>query len=784
MADSEQNSASEESLREVRFEHSKDFPELLQQLSITLLVSTYQAGKLVVLGTHEGQLALSFHNFEQAMGVAIHPQQIAVGARTQVWFLKSAADIAAQFSAQGKHDACYLTRSCHVTDEIHVHEMAWCGDELWLVNTRFSCLCTLDEQHSFVPRWRPPFITQLAPEDRCHLNGLAVHQGRPLLVTTMSTTDSAHGWRPQKATTGCLLDVATGEAIASGFAMPHSPRFYQDRIWVLDSGRGQLVAVDSRTGKWVTVSAQPGYTRGLDFAGPFAFLGLSKVRETATFGGVPIAAHPESLKCGVAVVDLRTGAHVAHFEFLSGVDEIFDVRVLATARHPLLSGPMALAEGRESIWHAPSPEEFPTPLPGTPAVAMPRSDAVPQSNIPPAAVEQYRRGLQHAEQDQFQAATDCFEKALELAESFSDAQWNLGIALQFLGRIDDSVTALRRAVELQPDLPAAHLNLAMSLFLQGDFAAAWPEYAWRWRTVRFAKRPVAAAQLAPAWQGESLSDKTILVYGEQGIGDEIMFASLLPQVMTASRRCIVACNSRLEPIFRRSFPSAAIVPVESLSDVETQQGLGSIHFQVAAGSTCQYLRSEIDVASAVDGFLVPDPTQRHRWQSRLANLPPGLRVGISWRGGSTPEEIRRRSTNPADWAPLLSVPGAVFVNLQYGVQPPELNEIQTLCGTEFVHFPEMDPLCDMDDFASLVACLDLVISVDNTTVHLAGALGIPTWVLLSFPSSSYWRWLLEGEHSVWYRSLRLFRKRSHQDSWSRLMPSIADDLRTLINSAK
>src|SRR5262249_53395294 len=189
----------------------------------------------------------------------------------------------------GRYDGCFLARSSHFTGDIHAHELAWAADELWVVNTLFSCLCTLNDVHSFVPRWRPSFVTALAPEDRCHLNGLALADGQPEYVTAFAETDTAAGWRPNKLTSGCLIHVSPGATVARGFAMPHSPRVFQGRVWLLDSGTGRLVVVDSSTARVETVAELPGYTRGLAFHDDFAFVGLSKIRETAVFGGVPIA---------------------------------------------------------------------------------------------------------------------------------------------------------------------------------------------------------------------------------------------------------------------------------------------------------------------------------------------------------------------------------------------------------------------------------------------------------------------------------------------------------------
>jgi uncharacterized protein (TIGR03032 family) len=353
-------------MREVRHEYTRSLPALLSQLGASLLVSTYQAGKVVTVGVAEGELTLSYHNFERAMGLAVTPGGLAVGARAQVWFLRSAPDLAAHVAPAGRHDACFLTRSAHFTGEVQAHELAWASTdslgpggrgpdegELWLVNTAFSCLCTLDGRHSFVPRWRPPFISGLAAEDRCHLNGLAMADGRLKYVTSLAETDTPQGWRPNKVTGGGLIDVASGETVARGFAMPHSPRVHRGRVWMLHSGAGRLVLVDPARGNAETVTELPGYTRGLAMYDRFAFVGLSKIRETATFGGMPIAERRPELKCGVGAVDLRTGRLAAHLEFVTGVEEIFDVQVLPGARCPVLSGPYPTLDGAGPIWTVP-----------------------------------------------------------------------------------------------------------------------------------------------------------------------------------------------------------------------------------------------------------------------------------------------------------------------------------------------------------------------------------------------------------------------------------------------
>lgn len=346
--------------REIRHEYTHSFPTLLNQLGVSLLVSTYQAGKVVAVGVAQGELSLSYHNFERAMGVAVRSECVAVGARAQVWFLKSAADLARRIEPKGRHDACFLTRSSRFTGEIQAHELGWAGDELWVVNTAFGCLCTLDDRHNFVPRWRPPFLSALAAEDRCHLNGMAMSKDErglsaPRFVTALSETDTPQGWRPNKATSGCLIDVASGQTVVRGFAMPHSPRIHRGQVMLLHSGAGQLVQIDPARGQVETVTELPGYTRGLALYDRFAFVGLSKIRETSTFGGMPIATRRPELKCGVGVVDLETGQLTAHLEFVTGVEEIFDVQVVPGTRCQALSGPYPHLDGGAPVWTAPQP---------------------------------------------------------------------------------------------------------------------------------------------------------------------------------------------------------------------------------------------------------------------------------------------------------------------------------------------------------------------------------------------------------------------------------------------
>jgi uncharacterized protein (TIGR03032 family) len=322
--------------------HTPNFPQLLRQLGASLLVTTYQAGKLVMVRDEGDHLNTHYRSFQSPMGLALTDggARLAIGTTLQVWEFRDVPSVAPRLEPAGRHDSCFLPRSSHVTGNVLIHEMAYgAGDvgriskpshELWIVNTRFSCLATLDSEASFTPRWRPRFITELEPSDRCHLNGMGMVDGKPKYVTALGETNEMAGWRPNKARGGVLMDVDSGEILCRGLSMPHSPRWYGGRLWVCESGSGTLGTVDLNTGRYEAVAAVPGFTRGLDFVGDLAFVGLSQVRESAVFSGIPITERltPEQRTCGVCVVDLRRGETVALLKFTSGVQEVFAVALL------------------------------------------------------------------------------------------------------------------------------------------------------------------------------------------------------------------------------------------------------------------------------------------------------------------------------------------------------------------------------------------------------------------------------------------------------------------------
>jgi uncharacterized protein (TIGR03032 family) len=339
----------------VNYEYSVTLPELLARLDLSVLISTYQAGRVASIGVHQGQMRVGFAYFDQTMGMTRTPTGLMVGARKMIWSLPACRDIAPQIKPEGEHDIAFLTRSCHWTGPLMVHDLAFCGQRLWVVNTLFNCLATLEGDWSFVPRWKPPFIAEIAPGDRCHLNGLAIQEdgSAPAYVTALGETDTENGWRPQKATGGCVLAVATGQVVLRGLSMPHSPRLYRGQLYFLDSGQGTLNVWDPVGGTAQVVAQLPGFTRGLDCWEGHGFVGLSQIRETAVFGGLPVANRSEPLRCGLGVVNLATGQVVATFWFNSGVEEVFAVSVLPGYRNPVLVGPDADLDGAQSVWRVP-----------------------------------------------------------------------------------------------------------------------------------------------------------------------------------------------------------------------------------------------------------------------------------------------------------------------------------------------------------------------------------------------------------------------------------------------
>jgi uncharacterized protein (TIGR03032 family) len=243
---------------------------------------------------------------------------------------------------EDNYDRRYLPTVAYTTGDLDTHDIAEDHEgRVVFVNTLYSCLATLAEGFSFEPIWRPPFITKLAAEDRCHLNGLAMRNGEPAYVTAMSRSDVAGGWRDRRRSGGILLDVVSGEIVLEGLSMPHSPRWYKDRLWLLESGSGYFGYADLEHGRFEPVTFCPGYVRGLSFYKNFAIVGLSEQREKK-FDGTSLlenlAKHDAEARCGIIIIELNSGDIVHRLRFDQGVGEIYDVNVLPGVVRPMVIG--------------------------------------------------------------------------------------------------------------------------------------------------------------------------------------------------------------------------------------------------------------------------------------------------------------------------------------------------------------------------------------------------------------------------------------------------------------
>jgi len=378
-----------------------------------------------------------------------------------------------------------------------------------------------------------------------------------------------------------------------------------------------------------------------------------------------------------------------------------------------------------------------------------------------------------------EAITYCL-KALEINPSFDEAYSNLGNALREKGQLDEAITYYQKAIEINPTSENANFNMSLMLLLSGNFKEGWEKYEWRWKTKEFLKKsclhhPSRFSQ--PSWDGSSLKGKTILIFAEQGVGDEIMFASCFQEVIEQASACTVECDKRLIPIFSRSFPEAVFIGHVKETDADSSE-LPRTDFVIPIGSLPKFLRNNFD-AFPQKSYLFPDADKVSVWCNRLKTLGSGLSVGISWHGSAIPRVRRIRSIMLEQWAELFSLSGIHFINLQYGDCERELREIKENLNITILDWEDADPLKDLDNFAAEIAALDLIISVDNSTVHMAGAIGKQVWVLLPFVPDR--RWMLKREDSPWYPTMRLFRQPSPGD-WESVIARVKGELLKLLNS--
>jgi uncharacterized protein (TIGR03032 family) len=322
---------------------SRQFPEWLAERKLSLAFTTYQTGKLFFIGLNPqtSKLSIFERTFNRCMGLWGDGQTLWMSSLYQLWRFENA--LAPGENHQG-YDRLYVPQVGYTTGDIDIHDIGvnTQGRPVF-VNTLFGCLATTSETHSFTPLWKPPFLSKLAAEDRCHLNGLAMDNGVPKYLTAVSRTDVADGWREKRADGGCVIEVPSGDlVIEGGLSMPHSPRWHNGKLWLADSGTGRFGYVDVKKGSFEEVAFCPGYIRGMAMVGDFAVVGLSRPRHNKTFSGLALDAaltkRGVEARCGLMVIDLKSG-DIVHWLRIEGiVEELYDVVALPGVRRPMALG--------------------------------------------------------------------------------------------------------------------------------------------------------------------------------------------------------------------------------------------------------------------------------------------------------------------------------------------------------------------------------------------------------------------------------------------------------------
>lgn len=317
--------------------YTPNVPELLMKLNCSLAISTYQAGKVIFLSPkNEEHLVQLPRTFNKPMGMAFHPDsgKLALACRDEIIVFADSPELAKSYpKKQDTYDTLYMPRATYHVGPLDIHDLSWGENGLYAVNTLFSCLISIDDNYNFIPYWTPPFITDLKSDDKCHLNGMVMLNGKPKYATAFNQGDGFQSWREGVTTDGVLMDIETNNIIAANLAMPHSPRMIEGGLYVLLSATGEIIKVDPDSGLCKTVTRIDGFVRGMAYYKDFLFIGLSRLRQnSSTFAKLKIAE--KSNYAGIAIVHLPTGSFAGEIKYHSSVDEIYDVQILPDKIRP------------------------------------------------------------------------------------------------------------------------------------------------------------------------------------------------------------------------------------------------------------------------------------------------------------------------------------------------------------------------------------------------------------------------------------------------------------------
>ena len=392
-------------------------------------------------------------------------------------------------------------------------------------------------------------------------------------------------------------------------------------------------------------------------------------------------------------------------------------------------------------------------------------------------------GIAFKDLGRLEESVQAYQDAIRINSNHGPTHNNLGNVLRDQGKLEEAIQAYQQAIEINPEFPEAHHNLGTSLFLAGDFKNCWKHYEWRWKCPNTQLSLKERHLPQTRWEGSGLTDTSILVWAEQGVGDQITFASMFPDLLQAGARVTVECEQRLIPLFKRSFPEIQFYPQENLP--HTQLFDTNINYQVPMGNLGRWFRTDRDSFTRnKQSYLTDCPKETKKRRRKYKELSNGrMLVGVSWKSAGPDQSWSESRSIPLNdyWISVLSNKDCYFINLQYGDVKQELELLKSETGLIVYNDQDICTFENLDGFAAQVSALDLVISIDNTTAHIAGALGQEVWTLL--PHIPYWRWLQDVEDTLWYKNMRLFRQDRIGD-WSKVFQQVSISLQQNITGSR
>jgi uncharacterized protein (TIGR03032 family) len=345
--------------------YSPQIPELLLKMNCSLAISTYQAGKMVLISPKdENSLTTLPRTFNKPMGFDVQGDRMVLACKDEVICFENSSALANSYPKKQKtYDNLFIPRATYYTGHVDMHDIAMGKEGIWAINSSFSCLCLVNGNHNFIPKWKPKFISDLVSEDRCHLNGLVLVDGHPRYVTALGQNDTHQGWRENIIDGGVLIDLKTDEIVFDKLAMPHSPKMYNNELYVLLSATGQLVKLDVKRKTMEVIKELEGFCRGMDIVGDYAFIGMSKLRKnSSTFAKLPFAEMADT--AGIKIIHLPTKAFVGEIKYQTSVDEIYEVKVLQNSIRPNILNTInpihkySLSIPDKTFWANPEEEVF------------------------------------------------------------------------------------------------------------------------------------------------------------------------------------------------------------------------------------------------------------------------------------------------------------------------------------------------------------------------------------------------------------------------------------------